>query len=287
MTTGTEKKLVSASESTDDNTTTEIKKKLCSRCGDEKTLDNYYNDSKSSDGKQSQCNICKRIRKPRAKKTEPSESLIAPVEINPLNSITGFDPATTVYGEITVSKEKTEKKKQADKKPAKVKPVKSEPIKEQEIVILDDASTNPVPAFKTRVEETYVTNNTTQPNAGNKYSKTDLNEFRQIILDKISKTSEQLNILRDAISGKSGNGTSDTGSSLKSLEDSADLQAKEDNALLASRQEKFLNGLKNALDRINRGTYGICQKTGKLIPKERLRVVPHATTTIEVKANQE
>ncbi|CAM1365542.1 TraR/DksA family transcriptional regulator [Tenacibaculum xiamenense] len=119
-----------------------------------------------------------------------------------------------------------------------------------------------------------------------RYSDGDLQEFREIILEKIKSAENDLNLLRDSYKNGSDNGTDDTSPTFKSFEEGSDTMAKEANMQLAIRQEKFIRDLKNALIRIENKTYGICRVTGKLIQKERLKLVPHATLSIEAKRKQ-
>ncbi len=119
-----------------------------------------------------------------------------------------------------------------------------------------------------------------------RYSDSDLQEFKEIILNKIEKAEEDLKLLQASYKNGSDNGTEDTSPTFKSFEDGSDTMAKEANMQLAIRQEKFIRDLKNALVRIENKTYGICRVTGKLIQKERLKLVPHATLSIEAKRRQ-
>ena len=119
-----------------------------------------------------------------------------------------------------------------------------------------------------------------------KYSDEDLQEFRDIILKKIARAEEDLSSLQSAYKNDANNGTDDTSPSFKSFDEGADTMAKEANVQLAIRQEKFIRDLKNALQRIENKTYGICRVTGRLIQKERLKLVPHATLSIEAKRKQ-
>ena len=116
-----------------------------------------------------------------------------------------------------------------------------------------------------------------------RYSDVELNKFREIIVKKIEIAQKDLKLLKDSYSNASSNGTDDTYSSFKSFEEGSETLSKESNTLLASRQEKFIRDLKNALIRIENKTYGICRETGKLISKKRLVLVPHATLSIEAK----
>lgn len=117
----------------------------------------------------------------------------------------------------------------------------------------------------------------------NRYGDTELEEFRAIIEKKLGEAREDLLILKGSLSHKDDHGTNDTSRSFNMMEDGAETLMREENAQLASRTEKFIKNLENALIRINNKTYGICRKTGKLINKDRLRLVPHATLSIEAK----
>ncbi len=119
-----------------------------------------------------------------------------------------------------------------------------------------------------------------------RYSDKDLEEFRVIIEDKIKKAEEELELLKASYRNGSDNGTDDTSPRFGSFDESSDIMAKEANMQLAIRQEKFIRDLKNALIRIKNKTYGVCRVTGKLIKKERLKLVPHATLSIEAKNKQ-
>ncbi|MDO4708050.1 MAG: TraR/DksA C4-type zinc finger protein [Porphyromonadaceae bacterium] len=117
------------------------------------------------------------------------------------------------------------------------------------------------------------------------YTEEELQEFREIINKKLAKAISDFELLREgAIS--SGNDISDTTPTFKSLQESAANLARGENGYMAERLYKFIQGLQAALVRIENGTYGICRKTGKLIPKERLRAVPHATLSIEAKLGE-
>ena len=119
-----------------------------------------------------------------------------------------------------------------------------------------------------------------------KYSEEDLQEFKEIINQKIARSEADLALLKAAYKNDADNGTNDTSPSFKSFDEGSDVMNKEANVQLAIRQEKFLRDLNNALMRIENGTYGVCRVTGKLIQKERLRLVPHATLSIEAKRKQ-
>lgn len=119
-----------------------------------------------------------------------------------------------------------------------------------------------------------------------RYSDADLQEFKELILQKIEKAEADLALLNQNFVNDQNNGTDDTSPTFKAFEEGAETLSKEQNAVLAGRQEKFLRDLKLALVRIENKTYGVCRVTGKLIPKERLKAVPHATLSIEAKNMQ-
>lgn len=122
--------------------------------------------------------------------------------------------------------------------------------------------------------------------AENRYSDVDLKEFEELIHSKIKLAREDLDQLKRSLSHQDDNTTDDTSPTFKMMEDGSETMSKEETAQLASRQEKFIISLENALLRIKNKTYGVCRQTGKLIAKERLRLVPHATLSIEAKQNQ-
>ena len=119
-----------------------------------------------------------------------------------------------------------------------------------------------------------------------RYSDNELKEFKELILKKLTEAQKDYELLKSTLSHKDDHGTDDTSPTFKLLEDGSDVLSKEETAHLASRQEKFIQNLQNALIRIENKTYGICRATGKLISKERLRSVPHATLAIEAKLEQ-
>lgn len=118
------------------------------------------------------------------------------------------------------------------------------------------------------------------------YSDKELSEFKEIIIKKLDDARKELVNLQAALNSANEHGTDDTASTFKVLEDGSDTLAKEEAGQLAARQRKFIDQLENALIRIENKTYGICRVTGKLIPKERLRAVPHTTQSIEAKLQQ-
>ncbi len=116
-----------------------------------------------------------------------------------------------------------------------------------------------------------------------RYSDEELAEFKEIILKKLEEAQQDLELLRDQISHRDDHGTDDTSPTFKLLEDGSEVMSREETNQLAVRQQKFIANLQAALVRIQNKTYGICRETGKLISKERLRIVPHATLSIEAK----
>ena len=123
-------------------------------------------------------------------------------------------------------------------------------------------------------------------NVKNRYTDEELEEFRQIILKKLEKARNDLELLTESYTTGNENDTNDTSPTFKVLEEGYQVFSKEENSKFAARQSKFIKALENALVRIENKTYGICRVTGKLIPKDRLKVVPHATLCIEAKRNQ-
>ena len=116
-----------------------------------------------------------------------------------------------------------------------------------------------------------------------RYSDAELEEFRAIILEKLEKAKKDYDLLRSGVTNSDGNDVADKPPTFKGLEEGAATLSKEEAGRLAQRQMKFIQNLQAALIRIENKTYGICRETGKLIPKERLRAVPHATLSIEAK----
>ena len=119
-----------------------------------------------------------------------------------------------------------------------------------------------------------------------RFSDAQLEDFRELINTKIDKAQHDLELIKSAYLNNEDNGTDDTSPQFKSFEEGSATMSKESNSALAIRQEKFIRDLKNALTRIQNKTYGICRVTGKLINPERLKLVPHATLSIEAKNMQ-
>lgn len=120
----------------------------------------------------------------------------------------------------------------------------------------------------------------------NRYSDEDLAEFKELIHKKIKKAQHDLELIKSAYMNDLNNGTDDTSPTFKAFDEGSAVMSKESNSQLAIRQEKFIRDLRNALIRIESKTYGICRVTGKLINIERLKLVPHATLSIEAKNMQ-
>jgi RNA polymerase-binding transcription factor len=119
-----------------------------------------------------------------------------------------------------------------------------------------------------------------------RYTDEDLVEFKELINQKLEKAKEDFDVLKKTITHSESNDTEDTSPTFKVLEEGAATLSKEEAGRLAQRQQKFIQHLQGALIRIENKTYGVCRETGKLISKERLRAVPHATLSIEAKQNQ-
>ena len=174
-------------------------------------------------------------------------------------------------------------KNNPEKGPKKPKPVKDE---EENKLVIPTAPLMPI-RKREEVAKTPAMGNVLPEQANRaRYSDKELEEFREIIIRKIEDAKKELNNLTQQITNANEHGTDDTAGSFKMLEDGSESLAKEEAGQLASRQKKFIEQLENALVRIENKTYGICQVTGKLIPKERLRAVPHTTKSIEAKLNQ-
>ncbi|MEY3983481.1 MAG: hypothetical protein RL160_1038 [Bacteroidota bacterium] len=120
----------------------------------------------------------------------------------------------------------------------------------------------------------------------NRYTEEDLKEFRELINKKLEVAREEFNTLQRQLRDGNENGTDSTNNNYLTLDDGADTFEKENLTQLAGRLKKFINNLEAALVRVENGTYGVCKVTGKLIPKERLRAVPHTTMSIEAKLGQ-
>lgn len=119
-----------------------------------------------------------------------------------------------------------------------------------------------------------------------RYSDEDLQEFKRIILMKLEEANIHYSFLKETLSGENDHGTDDTSPTFKLLEDASDITSKEETALHAIRLQKFIEQLQNALIRVENKTYGVCSVSGQLIPKERLKSVPHTTKSVDAKTNE-
>lgn len=120
-----------------------------------------------------------------------------------------------------------------------------------------------------------------------RYSEEELREFEELISKKLEDARSELKYIRETLNKKNDSGTDNTSGNTKLLEDGADTSERENNSQLAARLQKYSTQLENALVRIKNGTYGVCVDTGRLIPKERLRLVPHTQQTIEAKLRRQ
>lgn len=258
--------------------------------------------------------VKKELKKPVAKKTAPKTTLKKPLVKNMAKPVKKAveKKAEKPAKKITKPTEKEENQKAA----AKQQPVKTESKKEEKPVVAAKPET---PAKKAeapvkRKKEydldddgssrdeapmvvEYKTPSIRKPmgpapkphintDTRTRYSDAELKEFKELILKKLAEAQKDFELLKSTLSHKDDHGTDDTSPTFKLLEDGSDVLSKEETAHLASRQEKFIQNLQNALIRIENKTYGICRATGKLISKERLRSVPHATLAIEAKLEQ-
>ena len=119
-----------------------------------------------------------------------------------------------------------------------------------------------------------------------RYTDAELAEFKELILQKLNEAQEDYSLLRASLSNSDNHGTDDTGRTFNMMEDGSETLSREEVAQLSARQEKFIASLQSALVRIENKTYGVCRVTGKLIRKERLKLVPHATLSIDAKNAQ-
>lgn len=184
-------------------------------------------------------------------------------------------------------------------KPAPAKPKakpapQAKPVAQPQKTVINTPVKTNIPVVKSVVKPKVgmsVKNNKPEAAKGNddnrsRYSDAELVEFKELINKKLDEATRDYELLKNTLSHKDDHGTDDTSPTFKLLEDGSDVLSKEETAHLAARQEKYIQNLKNALIRIQNKTYGICRVTGKLIPKERLRSVPHATLSIDAKLGQ-
>jgi RNA polymerase-binding transcription factor DksA len=213
----------------------------------------------------------------------------------------GKKPAAKPAPKKPVAKKPAPKAKPAPKKaakPAKPAPVKKAapakapakapaPSVKKSVVVNNPNVSMKKPATPANVNKTVAKPANTAPeDTRSRYADDELQEFKTLINKKLEEASRDYELLKATLSHKDDHGTDDTSPTFKLLEDGSDVLSKEETAHLAARQEKYIQNLKNALIRIQNKTYGICRVTGKLIPKERLRSVPHATLSIDAKLGQ-
>jgi len=230
------------------------------------------------------------VKKVVAKKVAPAKKVVAKKAV----------PAKKVVAKKAVPAKKVVAKKAAPiQKPtvktpvakATVKPTPApKPIVTKVVTPKVVAPVKNIPAPKPVIEKksSDVIMNTVKPSSPERarYSDVELKEFKELVVRKLDEARIELVNLQAQIINANENGTDDTSASFKMLEDGSDTLAKEEAANLAARQKKFIEQLESALIRIENKTYGICRVTGKLIPKERLRAVPHTTQSMEAKLNQ-
>ena len=228
----------------------------------------------------------KNIKKAAAKKIEPKKAIKPvkkevpkPVEKKPLKTAEKKAPKA--------EKVKTPKPGISDKKvTAAAKKREEDSIDLEEDIVFDEP---PAVEYKTpSVRKPLGPIPTPHINTDKRtrYTDPELKEFKQLILKKLGEAQKDYELLKSTLSHRDDHGTDDTSPTFKLLEDGSDVLSKEETAHLAGRQEKFIQNLQNALIRIENKTYGICRQTGKLISKERLRSVPHATLAIEAKLDR-
>jgi RNA polymerase-binding transcription factor DksA len=223
--------------------------------------------------------------KPVIKKSKPVAKKSAPpkkkkIEKRPIKSKQKLEPK-----KVMKKPEPKKAKPIAKKTPVVVakkeaKPVKAAPKAEIKQV-------KPVAKIEPKKENPVIVSKVSDSDEKKRYSEKELAEFRILIVDKLDQAKKDYELLKNTLCHTDDHGTDDTSPTFKALEDGSDVLTREETAQLALRQEKFIQNLQNALIRIENKTYGICRVTGKLIPKERLRRVPHATLSIDAKLVQQ
>jgi len=219
------------------------------------------------------------VKKVVAKKVAPAKKVVAKKAV----------PAKKVVAKKAAPIQKPTVKTPVAKAPVKPTPA-PKPIVTKVVTPKVVAPVKNIPAPKPVIEKksSDVIMNTVKPSSPERarYSDVELKEFKELVVRKLDEARIELVNLQAQIINANENGTDDTSASFKMLEDGSDTLAKEEAANLAARQKKFIEQLESALIRIENKTYGICRVTGKLIPKERLRAVPHTTQSMEAKLNQ-
>jgi DnaK suppressor protein len=239
--------------------------------------------------------------KPAAKKAAPSKKA-APVKKS-VSAKKKIEKSKVIpSGKVVKSKQKQDNKKVIKKVMKKPEPkkakteVKKAPVVEAKKGIkmakpAPKAESKPTPIAKVEpkkvVAEKVAIAKPSVADEKQRYSEKELAEFRVLIVDKLDQAKKDYELLKNTLCHTDDHGTDDTSPTFKALEDGSDVLTREETAQLALRQEKFIQNLQNALVRIQNKTYGICRVTGKLIPKERLQRVPHATLSIDAKLVQQ
>jgi len=249
----------------------------------------------------------KPVKKAQAKKVvaKPIKKVVAKKAVKPTKKVVAkpvtkkVAPAKPEVRKIVPTVKKVVVQKQAPVKPAPVSVKQTQPVvtkKKTQDDAWDDDDEKKMYKDEPMVVE-YKTPTVAKPlgptptphintDSRTRYSDQELKEFKELILKKLDEATKDLELLRNTLSHKDDHGTDDTSPTFKLLEDGSDVLSKEETSHLANRQEKFIQNLQNALIRVENKTYGICRVTGKLISKERLKSVPHATLAIEAKLGQ-
>ena len=227
--------------------------------------------------------VAKKKTMPVAKKSKPVAKKVSPKRNKHEKKLVKVKPKT--------EPKKVMKKPEAKKVKAEVKkaPVTTEKKTTQSIKQAPKTETKPTIAEKPEVKKVSpaATVPVSDPNEKKSYTEKELAEFRALIVSKLDQARKDYDLLKNTLCHTDDHGTDDTSPTFKALEDGSDVLTREETAQLALRQEKFIQNLQNALVRIQNKTYGICRVTGKLIPKERLMRVPHATLSIDAKMVQQ
>ncbi len=236
--------------------------------------------------------MAKKVKAKKAKKAAPAKKSgaakkpVAKTKSKAVKKAAKKPVAKKTTTKKVIAKKTPAKKVVAAKAPAKKVAVAKAPVKKPDsLPALKVATAKPI--LFTRPNSVVSKNAKVLPiDNRSRYSDAELKEFKTLIQEKLDEATRDYELLKNTLSHKDDHGTDDTSPTFKLLEDGSDVLSKEETAHLAARQEKYIQNLKNAQIRIANKTYGICRVTGKLIPKERLRSVPHATLSIDAKLGQ-
>ena len=236
----------------------------------------------------------KKSSKKDAKKTKPIDAELEGEELESNTSLLEIDPEAIPVDEDDIEEivvEEKAKEKAKEKKPKRrrarggrigmKKSYDSEDFVRKQVIKID-LTKSLIKKPKKEEPKPFINNKDSRT----RYNDKELSEFKGIIVAKLNEAKTDYELLKQTLTNTDNHGTDDTSPTFKLLEDGSDMLSKEEVAQLASRQEKYIVSLQNALVRIQNKTYGICRVTGKLIPKERLRSVPHATLSMDAKINQ-